>query len=239
MASNAWHPGQFVADDRQAEQMAAYAMRGLGYHDARVTRVGADGGVDVRASGAIAQVKFRGGMTSRPDVQRLVGAAGRQRLQLLFFSASGYSSKAVEYAIEMDVALFTYTPTGRLTVHSPAAQRRTSEGGHPRLRASSPGTEHRAQRASAEALSNFSVAVGLLTVFALSALILAARGAAVGANGWDEAVMPAGVMVFGVLALVIRSRVRARGRRSSRGGRGGITRESASNARPTEWTSRH
>lgn len=122
MHDTAWVPGQYVASDRQAEQMAAAAMRAMGFPDARETPVGPDGGVDVRSRAAIAQVKFRGAQTPRSDVQRVAGARGRdQHLALFFFSASGYSSHAIEYAADMDVALFTYDPTGALAPHSPAA----------------------------------------------------------------------------------------------------------------------
>lgn len=110
--------------DQHAEQMAAAAMRGMGYPDASETPVGPDGGVDVRAARAIAQVKFKGAQTGRPDLQRLVGARAREVfLDLFFFSASGYSAKAREYAAEMDIALFVFDSMGHLTPSSPAASR--------------------------------------------------------------------------------------------------------------------
>ena len=129
MQPKPWTPETYVSTDRDAEQMAAAAMRAMGFPDARETPVGPDGGVDVRSQGAIAQVKFRGAQTGRSDLQRLVGARGRdQHLALFFFSASGYSSRAIEYAADMDVALFTYDPTGTLVPHSPAAVGRLGVG---------------------------------------------------------------------------------------------------------------
>ena len=122
MSLNAWVPGQFVANDYQAEQMAAFVMRNLGFSDAEPTPVGPDGGIDVRASAAIAQVKWQGARVGRPHLQQLVGARGRDHhLALLFFSASGYSVAAVDYAGEMDIALFIYNPTGDVTALSTAA----------------------------------------------------------------------------------------------------------------------
>ncbi|WP_338077062.1 restriction endonuclease [Cellulomonas hominis] len=129
--STPWTPGQCVATDRQAEQMAAAAMRSMGFADAQETPVGPDGGVDVRSRRAIAQVKFRGAQTGRADVQRLVGARGREVLDLFFFTIAGYSARAVEYATEMDVALFTYDPTGALSPHSPAAVRHLQAAARP------------------------------------------------------------------------------------------------------------
>ncbi len=45
--------------------MAATRMRELGFSDATCTGPGADGGVDVRATGALAQVKWKRGMAGR------------------------------------------------------------------------------------------------------------------------------------------------------------------------------
>lgn len=68
--------GQYVTTDREVEQMAAVAMRGMGYPDARAAPVGPDGGVDVWSAKAVAQVKIRGAQTGLSDLQRLVGARG-------------------------------------------------------------------------------------------------------------------------------------------------------------------
>lgn len=98
-------------------------MRRLGHPSAHPTPVGADGGIDVLAPGAIAQVKFRQGFTGRPDVQRLVGARERStHLELWFFSMSGYSRQAIQYANTMDVHLYTYDLHGTLEPHSLRAQ---------------------------------------------------------------------------------------------------------------------
>lgn len=103
--------------------MAAHHMRRLGHPTAQETPIGADGGIDVLASDAIAQVKHRQGYTGRPDLQRLVGARGRNHnLELWFFSMSGYSRQAVQYASEMDIQLFTYDQLGTLSAHTPQTQ---------------------------------------------------------------------------------------------------------------------
>ncbi|RZL83051.1 MAG: hypothetical protein EOP32_08975 [Rhodococcus sp. (in: high G+C Gram-positive bacteria)] len=107
---------QYITDARQAELNAAERMREMGFKDAKATAVGADAGIDVQASAAIGQVKWQGGQVGRPDIQRLYGARGhRHHLQLFFFSASGYSKGAIQYADESDVKLFTYAPTGVVT----------------------------------------------------------------------------------------------------------------------------
>lgn len=86
-------------------------MRELGFADAQVTIGGADGGIDVHSSAALAQVKWRGGMVGRPELQALFGARGSDfSKQLLFFAASDYSQHAVDYADHSRIALFVYDP---------------------------------------------------------------------------------------------------------------------------------
>jgi hypothetical protein len=106
-------------------------MRHWGYSDASVTPGGPDSGIDVVASDALAQVKYETAHVGRPALQRLVGARdeGDPR-PLLFFSASGYSSAAVDYADKRRIALFTYAVDGRMSpVNAPARDtvRRTTE----------------------------------------------------------------------------------------------------------------
>ncbi|WP_083885590.1 restriction endonuclease [Nocardia thailandica] len=85
---------------------------------------GADGGIDVRSSVALAQVKWRGGAVSRPDVQQLFGAHGSDfGKALLFFAASDYSQPAVEYADRHSIALFVYHPTVQIEPRNPYRQR--------------------------------------------------------------------------------------------------------------------
>ncbi|MBB6627506.1 restriction endonuclease [Nocardioides sp. KIGAM211] len=92
---------------RQAEQLAAYAMRQFGFHDAHVTNSGADGGIDVQARRMVAQVKYMSRPIGRPDVQKLVGAA--DGLPVAFFSASGFTQQAEDFAAERAIALFRIT----------------------------------------------------------------------------------------------------------------------------------
>lgn len=103
----------FIRTARQAEENVAAVMRRLGYSDADVTGVGPDAGVDVVSSTALAQVKWQGAVVGRPELQRLVGARGRDtKKSLLFFTASGFSQAAVDYAEDLEIALFLYDPTG-------------------------------------------------------------------------------------------------------------------------------
>ena len=91
-------------------------MREWGFTDAVATTGGADGGIDVRSSRALAQVKWRGGLAGRPDLQKLYGARGADTSKaLLFFAASGYSKAALDYAKDVGMSLYIYDPVGTVT----------------------------------------------------------------------------------------------------------------------------
>lgn len=116
-------PGRHVLTPREAEEMAAHHMRRLGHPDAHANPGrGADGGLDVTARHALAQVKFRGGRAGRPDLQRLYGArADRSDLELWFFTGPGYSEEAVEYADRHAMVLFTFDLAGSVAPANQAA----------------------------------------------------------------------------------------------------------------------
>lgn len=114
---------RFIKTPHEAELNAQDQMRSWGFDDAVATTGGADGGIDVRSSRALAQVKWKGGVTGRPDIQNLYGARGAGTQQLFFFSASGYSDQAVEYANQVNILLMTYDPLGAVEgVNQPAKQ---------------------------------------------------------------------------------------------------------------------
>ncbi|GAA1053938.1 restriction endonuclease [Dietzia natronolimnaea] len=94
----------------QAEHIAAGIMRDhLGFKDARVTTASGDGGVDVVARQAVAQVKHWGSQVGRPAIQQLYGARGVDHAKkMVFFCSGGYSRQAIAYANEVGVALFTF-----------------------------------------------------------------------------------------------------------------------------------
>jgi len=90
-------------------------MRYLGYTDATAMPVGPDGGIDVFSKNALAQVKWKQSVASRPDMQRLYGArAAQMHKQLYFFAFAGYSKHAIEYANTYNIYLFIYRPSGEI-----------------------------------------------------------------------------------------------------------------------------
>ncbi|MFN3008600.1 restriction endonuclease [Mycolicibacterium wolinskyi] len=113
-----------ITTPKQAELNAAEVLRSWGYVDAVSPMHGADGGIDVRSSQALAQVKFRSVKAGRPEIQNLWGAAaGEMPKALLFFDFKGYSPQAVEYANQMGISLYVYDQTGKVTPVNDAARR--------------------------------------------------------------------------------------------------------------------
>ena len=114
----------FITTPKQAELNAAEVMRSWGFLDAVSPKHGADGGIDVRSSKALAQVKFRSSKAGRPEIQNLVGARGSDHTKLLmFFDHKGYSPQAVEYSNQMNVGLFVYDRQGNVSAVNDAGRR--------------------------------------------------------------------------------------------------------------------
>lgn len=93
------------------ERAAFYWMKENGYPDARMgcdpdvladlglsSLASADGGIDIWAPAAVAQVKARTAPVGLADVQRHYGVAIATGRSGLFFSTSGYTSAAVKFS---------------------------------------------------------------------------------------------------------------------------------------------
>jgi pyruvate/2-oxoglutarate dehydrogenase complex dihydrolipoamide acyltransferase (E2) component len=103
-----------------AEVAAAEFMRQIGFADAKRTSSGADGGIDVIAAGAVAQVKTHMKPIGRPDLQRLSGVAkGRTTL---FFSLEGYTPEARKWGDLEGMALFRFDYQGEASPINRAAK---------------------------------------------------------------------------------------------------------------------
>ncbi|MGW5671577.1 restriction endonuclease [Micromonospora sp. NPDC003776] len=109
---------------QDAEHNAAEWMRYWGYKDATANPGGSDGGIDVLASNAVAQVKYHASAIGRPALQLLYGArGGASNKQLIFFTGSDYTSTAIVYADENDIALFVYSLDGSMRAMNAIAER--------------------------------------------------------------------------------------------------------------------
>ena len=125
-------PQLLVHSWKVAEELAGWHMKELGFADVALTAAGADGGIDVAADSAAAQVKhYARAPVGAPAVQQLRGAAvGKD--WALFYSLSGYTKSAVDYANAATVALFQYDENGLVEPRNDAAthlvESRTPEG---------------------------------------------------------------------------------------------------------------
>jgi hypothetical protein len=107
-------PPRPIASWLDAVENCAAWMRSWGYEDPRVEVGGPDVGIDLRCTGAVAQVTFASETTGRRVLQLLVGAADTAPQRLFCFALGHYTSAAVEYADARDIALFVYDPWGQM-----------------------------------------------------------------------------------------------------------------------------
>lgn len=117
-------PPTQIHDWAAAECNARDWMRYMGFVDAELTPGGSDAGIDVQGRDVLAQVKYKAHAIGRSSLQQLVGARLRSHDKLLlFFTGSTYSAQAVEYASQMDIALFRYSVFGQVEALNATAER--------------------------------------------------------------------------------------------------------------------
>lgn len=97
-----------------AEAVARDWMKQNGYRDAQLTKSGADGGVDVVASSAVAQVKHHAKPVRLPEVQRIYGIAAAERKKALIFGSAGFTPAAQEWANRHGVECYRFPPVRRV-----------------------------------------------------------------------------------------------------------------------------
>lgn len=105
-APEAFQP-RFCGTPADFEIAAADWLRAWGYQHVSRTPTGPDGGADVIADGAVAQVKAWMIPIGRPDIQQLRGVAHDGRTAF-FFSLTGYTPGAIAFANQSGVALFRF-----------------------------------------------------------------------------------------------------------------------------------
>lgn len=126
------HKEILLADWRDAEELAAWYMcEVLGMQGARTTGAGNDKGIDVVSDHGVAQVKHMGVPSGAPIVQSALGA-GHGKVAVLFFSLSGFTRQAEDFAEQSGVALFTYDIYGEVRAGNDYARTLVSRGGNER-----------------------------------------------------------------------------------------------------------
>lgn len=106
--------GRILTGWNSVEELAAEHLRFIGVHDARQTQSGADGGLDVASPRVAAQVKQIAKPVGRPMLQGLIGAADHGQYTV-FYTTSGYTDEAIDYAHDRDIALYEISGLGAVT----------------------------------------------------------------------------------------------------------------------------
>ncbi|SNT46724.1 Restriction endonuclease [Rhodococcoides kyotonense] len=97
-----------------AEQMTRDWMKKHGYRDAELTPPGADDGIDITSRRAIGQVKHHAKPVGMSEMQRIHGIAVSRRKKALFFSANGYTPKALAWADQHKIECYVYPKVTRV-----------------------------------------------------------------------------------------------------------------------------
>lgn len=114
------HLGEYSAE----RYVAAFFKTVVKAPKVRVSASSRDGGLDVTAKGISVQVKhYADKAVTRPDIQRIVGAA-RPHTTPVFFTPTRYTADAALYASQHGVALFTYDRDG---ITQPKAMNRAAK----------------------------------------------------------------------------------------------------------------
>jgi hypothetical protein len=111
-----------IRTSRDAEQAACRWMQSVGFHDARLTPLGRDGGVDIVATGAIAQVKAEAKPVGAPVVQQTAGIAAVRKTQGFVFALAGYTNDAKMFANRAAIALYTFDLQGDIVAVNDTAR---------------------------------------------------------------------------------------------------------------------
>lgn len=95
---------------RDAEYVAAKWMRFLGAQNCDVTQQTRDGGADVSSNSHLVEVKHHQSPVGVVFIRQIFGVATSQSKKAAFFSLSGYTKSAIQFADENDTCLFQYDP---------------------------------------------------------------------------------------------------------------------------------
>jgi hypothetical protein len=97
------------------EHICADWLRAWGEDSVVVTQQSGDGGIDIRSTHCVAQVKFYSNkLVGRPELQALQGAAHVSGGAAVFFGYNGFTDEAVHWAEQANMFLFQFNAnTGR------------------------------------------------------------------------------------------------------------------------------
>ena len=93
---------------KQAESDCADWLRTHGEPSARLTKEGADGGVDIVSNRFVCQVKNYKGSVGEPAIRDLYGVSVAEGKTPLFFTTGTYTKSAIEFADRVEIALIIF-----------------------------------------------------------------------------------------------------------------------------------
>jgi hypothetical protein len=114
---------RLIRTPRDAEIVARDWLKFFGFHDAIVTPPGPDGGIDIVSRNIVAQVKMEGKPTGSPVIQALAGVAKTKQRQGAVFSLAGFTSSAMSFAADAEIALFSFNFQGEPEAKNQFARR--------------------------------------------------------------------------------------------------------------------
>lgn len=85
-------------------------MRSMGAQNVRLTKKGADGGVDIESDRHVAQVKFHAKPIAVQPIREIFGVAAAQSKRAVFFTSAGYTPAAIDFAEKNLILLFVCDP---------------------------------------------------------------------------------------------------------------------------------
>jgi len=103
---------RFIRTPRDGEQTACEWMIFLGFSDAKLTKNGPDGGVDITSSRALAQVKMEARPIGPSVVQAIFGVSRLHEKRAIVFAQMGFSVAAEKFADQANVCLFEFDLQG-------------------------------------------------------------------------------------------------------------------------------
>ena len=102
-------PHPLGVSPRGAEILCSQWMVYLGFQGVKVTEFSNDGGVDIEADTAVAQVKLYEGSVGVTEIRELVGVAHVDGKTPIFFTSGSYTKEARGFADSAGVPIFRYS----------------------------------------------------------------------------------------------------------------------------------
>jgi HJR/Mrr/RecB family endonuclease len=102
---------------RNAEFLCSQFLKFMGATGAEVTKASKDQGLDITSDNFVGQVKHLHSKVGVKAIRELLGASVLTKKQPVFFSKSGYTDDAIDFAIANEILVYTYDAAFRPETH--------------------------------------------------------------------------------------------------------------------------